>query len=91
MISEFFLGLAQQFVTWLAGLFGTWTPPQQLTDMATGVSDLVTTFASLGVWVDWGVLGGCVTAAVAAWGIVLGIKVVRAVAAHIPAIGGAGD
>lgn len=91
MISEFFLTLAAGFVDWLAGLFGTWDPPAQLVDMAGSVAGLVGQFASLGIWVDWGVLAACVAASVATWAIVVGIKVVRAVAAHIPAFGGAGD
>ena len=70
MISEFFVNLAVGFVQWLAGLFGTWTPPTQLTQMATSANGLVATFSSLGVWVDWGVLGGCVTAAIATYNMV---------------------
>lgn len=91
MISEFFLTLAAGFVSWLGSLFGEWEPPPELVDMATGANDLVMQFASLGVWVDWGVIAGCVAASVATWAIVLGIKVLRALAAHIPVIGGAGD
>ncbi|BDZ38074.1 hypothetical protein [Microbacterium suwonense] len=91
MISEFFVNLAAGFVGWLAGLFGEWTPPDALTDMASSANDLVVEFASLGVWVDWGVLSGCVAAALASWAVVLVVKVVRALAAHVPVIGGAGD
>lgn len=91
MITEFFLNLAAGFVGWLAGLFGNWQPPQMLLDMADTVGFIVGMFADLGVWVDWVVLGACVAAAVASWALVLGIKMVRALAAHIPAFGGSGD
>lgn len=91
MISEWFLGLALGAVGWLAGLFGEWEPPAELTDMATQAQVLVGQFASLGVWVPWGVIAACVGASVTTWAIVLGIKTVRAAAAHIPAIGGSGD
>lgn len=91
MISEFFLNLAVGFVGWLAGLFGEWDPPAELTGMATAAQSLVTQFASLGVWVPWGVIAACVGAAVASWAIVLGIKTIRAAAAHIPGVGGSGD
>lgn len=91
MISEFFLTLAANFVSWLASLFGEWTPPAELADMSTQASYLVTQFASLGIWVNWPVMGACAAAAVATWGIVLGIKVVRALAAHVPVFGGSGD
>lgn len=91
MISEWFLQLAVGFATWLAGVFGPWTPPAELVDMADGAQQLVTAFASLGVWVPWGVIAACVAASVATWAIVVGIKLVRALAAHIPGFGGAGD
>lgn len=91
MISEWFLNLAAGFVGWLAGLFGVWEPPQVLLDMADTVSLVVSMFADFGVWVDWVVLGACVLASVATWGIVLVIKVIRAIAAHVPAFGGSGD
>ncbi len=91
MISEWFLNLAAGFVGWLAGLFGEWTPPAELTDMAGSAGYLMGQFASLGVWVNWPVVIGCVTASVGVWAVVVGIKLVRAVAAHIPLFGGAGD
>lgn len=91
MISEWFLNLAAGFVQWLAGLFGEWTPPEQLTDMAGSAGYLVGQFASLGVWVEWPVLIGCVAVSVGVWAVVVGIKLLRAVVAHIPAIGGSGD
>jgi len=91
MISKWFLVLAVGIVEWLAGVFGVWDPPRILIDMSDGVADLLPQFASLGVWVDWAVIGACVAASVATWGIVLLIKLIRAVAAHIPAFGGAGD
>lgn len=91
MISEFFLTLAAGFVSWLAGLFGEWQPPAELQDMADSAGYLVTQFASLGVWVNWPVLIGCVAASVGVWAVVVGIKLIRAVVAHFPMIGGAGD
>lgn len=91
MISEWFLSMASGFVTFIAGLFGEWTPPTQLTDATGALQAVMGTFVGLGVWVDWGVLGACVTASLAAWAVVVGIKLIRALLAHVPQIGGAGD
>ncbi|KRA23520.1 hypothetical protein ASD65_03100 [Microbacterium sp. Root61] len=91
MISEWFLGLAVGFVQWLAGVFGEWTPPPELTGASSAVNGIIGSLAGMGVWVAWPVLGACVGAAITAWAIVVGIKLVRAVIAHIPAFGGAGD
>lgn len=91
MITEFFIGLAAWVVGWIAGLFGEWTPPAELTQATSGLNDLMGTFASLGVWVSWPVLGACIAAAVGVWAAVLIVKLIRAVLAHIPAFGGSGD
>jgi hypothetical protein len=91
VISEWFMNMAAGFVEWLASLFGEWEPPTQLTDMADSAGYLVGQFASLGVWVNWPVLIGCVAASVAVWTVVVGIKLLRAVVAHLPEWGGAGD
>ncbi|WP_449280968.1 hypothetical protein [Leucobacter sp.] len=91
MISEFFANLAVWFVEWLASVFGEWTPPAAFTEAKTTMAELLAGFASLGVWVNWAVLGVCMLTAIAAWAVVLGIKLVRAIVAHIPVIGGAGD
>ena len=91
MIAEFFMSLAAGFVDWLAGLFGEWEPPAALVDMSDSIGYLWGQFASLGVWVDWGVLAACVAAALTTWAVVVGIKLVRAVVAHVPVFGGAGD
>lgn len=91
MISEFFLNLAATFAVWVADLFPEWTPPTQLTDAASGMSSLLSTFSGIGAWVSFPVIGACVTAAVGTWAVVLVIKIIRAALAHVPAFGGAGD
>ncbi|WP_137878070.1 hypothetical protein [Microbacterium sp. 4NA327F11] len=91
MITEWFGSLVVQFLDWLATVFGPWTPPTELTDAVSAVNGLIASFSSVGVWVDWTVLGSCVVASIGVWVVVVGIKIVRAVVAHIPAFGGAGD
>lgn len=91
MISEWFLGLMAGFVGMLGDAFGEWDPPSQLTDGAAGVNGLLQSFNGMGVWVDWTVLGGCVAVQISVWLGVLLIKLVRAIAAHVPQFGGGGD
>lgn len=91
MIVEFFLGIAQWFVEWIASLFGEWTPPAELLDATSGVSAVLGGIAGMGVWIEWTVLGACVAVQVGVWAVVLGIKLVRALLAHVPLFGGAGD
>lgn len=91
MITEWLISLSVGFVEWIASMLGPWEPPQELLDMVDGVTGILATFSSLGVWVNWVVLGGCVTVAVGVWVAVVGIKLIRAVLAHIPLFGGAGD
>lgn len=91
MISEFFVTLFGSVVGWIADLLGPWNPPPELLDASKSVNGLIHSFAGMGAWVNWTVLGACVAAAVGTWLVVVGIKLVRAVLAHIPAFGGAGD
>lgn len=91
MIVEWLVGLATSVAGWIADLFGEWTPPPELTGMVDGVRDFLAGMVGLGVWINWPVLAGCVAVAVTAWSSVLVIKLARAVAAHIPLFGGAGD
>jgi hypothetical protein len=88
MISEFFLQLAQDITTWLAG-FMTY-PGAKPQDVWGQMSGLVSQFASLGVWINWAAVAGAVGVALSVWLVCLGIKIVRAIIAHIPAFGGAG-
>lgn len=91
MISEFFLGIFGWIVTALADLMGPWTPPAELVEASTRVNDLLASMAGLGAWVNWPVLIGCVAVSVGVWAVVVGIKLVRAIVAHVPMVGGAGD
>lgn len=75
----------------LADLFGEWEPPDELVNASDGARGLMSNMAGMGAWVEWTVLAACVAVQVAIWGSVVGIKLVRAVVAHIPGFGGAGD
>lgn len=90
MISEFFMGLATNFVVWLAGLFGSWTPPEQLLNAVDAVDGFLSGVSGVGVWVDWAVLSACLVASSTTFGIVLSVRVILRLASHVPLFGGAG-
>lgn len=91
MIAEFLADLAMNFAIWVAGLFPEWELPPWVHDSRSQLVDMIETYNGLGVWIDWGILGVCITATATTYAVMLGIKLVRAVIAHIPQIGGRGD
>ncbi len=92
MISEFFVLLGVGLATWMVGMFGTdWEVPAEVANFDNSVSEFIGQFTGLGVWAPWVLLIACAGVAVATWLICLGVKALRAVAAHIPfGFGGAG-
>lgn len=91
MIVEWFLDLCAGVLGMLADAFGPWEPPTELVDASEGVNGLLTNWSGMSVWVEWTVLAACVGVQIAVWAGVVGIKGIRAIAAHIPQFGGAGD
>lgn len=91
MVVEAILG----FVAWFIGLIGSafpdWEPPVELTQISGMVADLMGRFGGLSAWVEWPVLTGCIAVSLATWAAVAGLKLIRAIAAHVPALGGSGD
>ena len=90
MITEWFIGWVSDFLIFVATLLPSWAPGE-LADAASTLHAAVQNFADFGVWVDWTVLGVCMAAVFGAWAIAVGTKLIRALLAHIPQIGGAGD
>ena len=90
MITQVFLNLAKSFLIWLAGCFGS-TDLSVLQSVKASITSFSAQVASFGSWVDWAVLGACITAVTGTWVVSTVIKLIRAVVAHIPAFGGAGD
>jgi hypothetical protein len=90
VITQFFINLAKSFLIWLAGIFGS-ADLSVLQSVKASVTSFSAQVASFGSWVDWAVLGSCITVVTGTWVVASVIKLVRAVVAHIPAIGGAGD
>lgn len=90
MITEFFMDRVVEFIVWLAGVFGEWTPPEELTAMSDGVVGMLQTYNGLGVWVSWPVVNACIAAAGLTWAVVIGIKLIQKLIAHVPGFGGSG-
>ena len=90
MITQFFIDMAVNVLVWIAGLF----PNVDTDNLWGGWHDFVMAFdmaKSVGVWIPWDVIFMCVTASLASYGALVVVKMIRAVAAHVPAVGGAGD
>jgi hypothetical protein len=90
MITEFFLSLATSVLGWLADLFPTWDDTSALDSFPAVLSTVMGWFVGLGVWVDWGILTGCVAVQMIVTLGVFSIKGLRAAASHIPFFGGSG-
>lgn len=91
MITQWLIDMTLQVLSWVGSLFPAWDPPTQLTSMTQGVNDVLSGMAGFGTWVDFPTLTVCVLVQIATWVVVVLIALVRAVAAHIPLFGGAGD
>jgi hypothetical protein len=90
VISEWFITIGIGFAGWVVGLFPEWDVPSEVAGFDDMLNGFIAPFSSLGAWVPWTVIFICVGLAVAAWVIGWGVKAIRAVAAHVPFVGGAG-
>lgn len=90
MITDWFIGLASGFVTWLVSLFPAIALPGWFTGFGDTVNGIFSTFSGLGAWADFAVLGVCSAWSLGAWVLFASIKTTRAAVAHVPGVGGAG-
>lgn len=91
MIAEFFSDLGMNIAIWITTLFPEWEIPEWVHDSRGTLLGLLQTHSGLGVWVDWGVLGLCITATATTYGVMLLVKLIRAALGHVPQVGGKGD
>lgn len=78
------------FLGWLASLFPEYEAPDWLTNPSGAFATLYQTIDGLGYWVDFVALGAIVGTVCTLYAVAFGIKLVRAIIAHVPAVGGAG-
>lgn len=90
MITEWLVAVVQDLLVFVANLLPSWSPGDMAAARSTLVN-LVQQFADFGVWVDWTLLGVCMAAVTTAWAVAVGTKLIRALLAHLPGVGGAGD
>lgn len=91
MITEWLMSIGAGMSGWIASLFPTdWEPPEFLAELDTMVNDVIGTVDGLAVWADWGFILSVVVLVLGVWVIGLTVKVGRAIAAHLPIVGGSG-
>ena len=90
MITDGLINSASVLVTFLVGLLPTWAPWPWFVDLGSTVNSVTSAIAGLGVWVNWLVVGSCVTSVLASWVLFAQLKLLRVGIGHIPGIGGNG-
>lgn len=90
MITDAIIRLGGNMAVWILGLFPSWDPPEWMKDPLGPLNSWVESMYGVGVWVDWKAVGICLTAVIAAYGVGLTIRLVRAAMSHVPLIGGGG-
>ena len=91
MITEWLLSLGVILSDWFASLFPSdFEVPAFFTELTAFMDDLFTNAAGLGAWIDFTFIITTVSVVLAVWAIAFGVKIARAVAAHLPLVGGAG-
>ncbi len=90
MVTEALIHAALAVTGWFASLFPTWTPPDEMLHLDTTVNGFLAQFAGIGPWIPWALVITCAGIALGTWAVCLGVKAVRAIASHIPLVGGSG-
>jgi len=89
MVSDFFMGLGEQLITWALGLWPVgFTLPEWFLGFAGLVSQVLTGAVGMGVWIPWASIFTVVGATFALWGIGLLLKFARWVVGLVPTMGG---
>jgi hypothetical protein len=88
MISQFFIDLFVQIVSWLADLFPSDVIPDNVQHPDAQLGGLFGLVTGLGVWVNWPVVNACALVALGAYGAGLSIAIVRVIISHLPFVGG---
>lgn len=91
MISDFFITLAANVSAWLLSFLpGGNLVDQGIVTSGQGLANIFALMGSLGTWVNWMVLGTCVSSVMGLYFVSLLVRVFRAVIGHLPMIGGNG-
>ena len=91
MISEFFLGLWQNVVSWFLGLLPNMTDAAGMVVTARNwISSMIASGSALGVWIPWDVIAVALPLTLTIYIAIFVLKIVKNLWAMVPAIGGAG-
>lgn len=90
MIIDAIIAWALDIVIWIASLFQGFHMPLWLYSVMDMARNLLYTFANFGAWVDWLFLLACVGAVTAVYIAGFVFRLVRAILAHVPFVGGSG-
>lgn len=90
MIVEWLLDLVVGIVEWFLGLFDEFDMPTEALSPMSGLSQLAGAVTGMGVWVPWAAIAISVGVVIGFWSVMMFVKIVRQVAAHVPMFGGAG-
>ena len=91
MITEWLMSIGVLVSNWFASLWPTdFQVPDFIVNLDTMINDILANLSGVGVWADWVFILAVVGVVLVVWLLALGVKVLRAIAAHIPFFGGAG-
>lgn len=90
MITEWLMSLGVVISETIAGIFEPIEVPDWMIDSTANLVGFVNSASGLGVWVPWEALGLAAALLTVVFVVTFGAKLVRAIAAHIPFLGGAG-
>lgn len=91
MIVEWIVGVAVGLVTFLTGLMTGTEPAAWFVNLGDTINSFTSTLDGLGVWINFGVLGACLSAVMASWLVFSNVKLLRVGVSHIPQVGGGGS
>lgn len=90
MIIEWLLEISAGFLEWVGTLFPPIDLPDWVANPFFGLQEVVEAAAGWGVWVNVPLMAAAVGVTVAVYGVTATVKLVRALIAHVPVIGGNG-
>lgn len=90
MITEWLVMQGVMISEFMAGLFPAWSPPEWFQDPS-GLAAQITQFVTgMGAWVPLSFISGVVGVVFASWAVTALVRLLRAVASHVPQFGGSG-
>lgn len=90
MILEWLMAIGLDVTDWISATLLMWPGVAVPQDVGGDIEAMVSSFSGIGVWIPWATVAAAAGVSLAVWLLGLGVKALRALLAHIPAVGGAG-